>query len=365
LPPAVPDTAPVAAPRTARPRLAALDAARALGVLAMVFGHTLDAVLSPAARATPVMVRYWQARGFTAPLFLLVSGWAVTLAIARSGARGWAVPAGRLRRVVLLLAIGYGLRWPGLDALWNGDREAWARFLAFDALHCIALSLLLTALVLALPWRTAARAAVLGLLALACVVLGAEALTPGAAEGARGLPHAVPLMALVQIVGGTSSFPMFPWAAYFLCGTLVGLVLPADRRGSLWKGAVGLALVVVTLQWPGMGSRAAGDPVLIAFRVGVILTVLALLSLVPAALAARAAPLGKSSLGVYALHLPIVYGWWRFPGLSWRVGQTLGVAAGLAAAVAVLVASYVVWRALAAVARLAEAWARAALAPAR
>lgn len=338
---------PAPAPRPSRPRLAALDAARALGVLAMVFGHTLDAVLSPAARQTPVMLRYWQARGFTAPLFLLVSGWAVTLAIARSGARGWAVPAGRIRRVLLLLVIGYGLRWPGIEFLQAGDRDAWARFLAFDALHCIALSLLLTALVLALPWRAGVKAAILGALAVGAVVLGAEALTPGQAEGARGLPPSVAGMALVQVIGGTSSFPMFPWAAYFLAGTVVGLLAPADRRGSLAKGAVGIALVALTLQFPGMGSRAAGDPVLIAFRVGVVLTVLGLLSLVPARLAAAAAPLGKSSLGVYALHLPIVYGWWQFSGLAWRVGQRLSVAAGLAVAALVLVVSYAVWRLLA------------------
>jgi hypothetical protein len=109
-----------------------------------------------------------------------------------------------------------------------------------------------------------------------------------------------------------------------------------------------------------MGERAAGDPVLIAFRVGVVLTVLAVLSLVPASLAARAAPLGKSSLGVYALHLPIVYGWWRFPGLSWRVGPTLSVAAGLGVAVLVLLASFVAWRVLAAAARVVEVRLRAA-----
>ena len=62
-------------------RFPALDLARALGVLAMVFGHTCDALLSPAARITPAIATYWKARGLTAPLFMMVSGWVVALAL--------------------------------------------------------------------------------------------------------------------------------------------------------------------------------------------------------------------------------------------------------------------------------------------
>jgi acyltransferase len=337
--------------QTARPRLAALDAARALGVLAMVMGHTLDAVLSPAARQTPAMVQYWHARGLTAPLFLLVSGWAVTLAISRSGARGWDVPRGRVRRVALLLFIGYALRWPGwaIERFAAGDRDIWSHFLAFDALHTIALSLLATSLVLALPWRRGAKAALLAALALAAVLLGMGAtIQGGGPPTAAGLPHFLPAMALAQVFRGTSPFPLVPWSAYFFAGALVGLLAPQDRRGAVAMAAVGAALVVGALPFPGLGEREAGDPLLIAFRVGVVLLLLGALELVPASLAARAAPLGKSSLGVYAIHLPIVYGWSAIGGLAWRVGPTLGVGAALATAVAVLVASFVLFRGLAA-----------------
>ncbi len=324
----------------------------------MVMGHTLDAVLSNAARQGPLMARYWQARGFTAPVFLLVSGWAVTLAITRSGATGWAIPRGRLRRVLLLLVIGYGLRWPGwgLGRLLAGDRDVWAHFLAFDALHCIAVALLATALVLALPWHRLVKVAILAGLAAAAVFAGAGAVTPGqlAATGA-GLPRSIPAIAFVQTIGGTSAFPIFPWASYFFAGTLVGLLAPAGRRGAAGLGLVSAALILAATQWWGLGHRTPGDPVLVAYRIGVVLGVLALLSLVPAAIAARAAPLGKSSLGVYAIHLPIVYGWYLLPfwfpwyplrGLSSSVGKTLGPAAGLTVAALVLAGSYVLYRLL-------------------
>ena len=355
---ATPAPALAVTPATRLPRLAALDAARALGVLAMVMGHTLDAVLSDAARQTPLMARYWQARGFTAPLFLLVSGWAVTLAISRSGATGWAVPRGRLRRVLLLLVIGYGLRWPGwaLGRLLGGDRDVWAHFLAFDALHCIAVALLATALVLGLPWHRLAKAALLAALVAAAVYAGGRAVTPGEVFAtAAGLPRSIPGIAYAQMIGGTSAFPLFPWAAYFFAGTLVGLLAPPARRGAAGLGVASVALVLAATQWWGLGHRTPGDPVLVAYRIGVVLAVLALLSFVPAALATRAAPLGKSSLGVYAIHLPIVYGWYLLPfyfgwyplrGLASSVGKTLGPAAGLAVAALVLAGSYVLYRLL-------------------
>ncbi len=351
--PTLPTPDPIALPR---PRVAALDAARALGVLAMVLGHTLDAVVSPAAWQGPAMARYWQVRGLTAPLFLLVSGWAVTLAISRSGARGWAIPRGRLRRVFLLLAVGYALRWPGwgLDRLIAGDREVWAHLLAFDVLHCIALVLLTTSLVLALPWGARAKAAILAGLGVLAAVLGAGAGTPGQIQAsAQGLPGSLLGLALVQAAGGTSPFPIVPWAVYFYAGTVVGLLAPADRRGALALGAVGAALAAVALQFAGLGVRPAGDPILIAFRIGVVLVLLAALSLVPSSLASRAAPLGRSSLGVYAIHLPIVYGWSTIPGLAGRVGKSLGAGEAVGAALLVMVVSYALYRGLGAAWRLA------------
>lgn len=340
-----PDPAGSPAPR--RPRLAALDAARALGVLAMVCGHTLDAVLSAEARQTPGMLRYWAARGFTAPLFLLVSGWAVTLAISRSGATGWAVPRGRLRRVLLLLVIGYALRWPGWWSLFQGSRQAWTGFLAFDALHCIAISILVTALVLALPAPRAAKAALLGGLAACAAIFGTNVLMPGAVEAnGAALPYSVPVIALVQAVGGYSSFPLLPWAAYFFAGAILGLLAPPDRRGVLGMAVTAAATIVVTVYWAGLGNRQPGDPVLIAYRVGVVLAVLSALSLVPARWAALAAPLGKSSLGVYALHLPIVYGWNQFTGLDRQVGRTLDAGGAIGLAVLVLAGCFVATRLL-------------------
>jgi len=331
--------APTAAPPSA-PRLAALDAARALGVVAMVVGHTLDAVLSPAARLEPGVQAYWAARGFTLPLFLTVSGWAVTMAIGRSGARGLAVPRARLPRVWLLLGIGYALRWPGWDVAGLRDLQQgpWAHLLAFDALHLIAVSLLATALVLALPWRPREKALLFAALAVLAVAVGLRPPAPLVPEP-YDLPRG-PVLAVVQAFGGNSPFPIFPWSAHFFTGAIVGLAAQAEPRRALrGLGVVGAVLVAATF-WTGVATLPVGHPLIMLYRTGVVALVLAALAAVPAGAAAKLAPLGKASLAVYAIHVPIVYGWSRTPGLATRVGQSLSIGEALLAALAVLAASF-------------------------
>lgn len=339
-------------------RIAALDAARALGVVAMVVGHTLDAVLAPELRDATVLATYWKARGLTAPIFFVTAGWAATVAIRRSGREGLAVVRGRLPRVLLLLAIGYTLRWPGwaTELLRAGDRATWAHFLAFDALHAIALSLLVAALVLALPWTVREKALAFALLSVLAVALGMEAPLPF--EDAA-LPAAPAAIALAQVRGGTSTFPLFPWAAYFFAGTLLGLAGGHDtRQRATWMAIAGGALVLAT-SWTGVGAMPSAHPVLVAFRIGAVLIVLSALSAIPAAAAARLAPLGRASLGVYAVHVAIVYGWSTHEGLLARVGQTLPLGRALLAAAWVLAASLAVTIGIRAALGAARAVARA------
>jgi len=326
-----------APPAPRRPRLPALDVARALGVIAMVMGHTLDALLSPATRLHPLAVAYWKARGLTAPLFLLCAGWAVTVAIRRAPARGVGIIRDRLPRVLLLLLVGTALRWPGwgLAGLEAGDPAVWGHLLGFDALHTIAWSFLGAACVLALgrPPREE-RLLLLALLTLA-VALGMRAPLPLP----EPLPAWLPALALTQALGGTSPFPLVPWSAYFLAGCLVGRsVGDGGRRASAGLAALGALLVALTC-WQEVGTAPPGAPALIAFRIGVILLLLALLSAAPPGLAAAAAPLGRLSLAIYALHVPVVYGWSTVPGLAWRIGPRLTALPALGVGLVVLVAS--------------------------
>jgi uncharacterized membrane protein len=318
----------------------------------MVAGHTLDALLAPALRSHPAVVAYWKARGFTAPVFIAVAGWAVTAAIQRSGARGWAIPAGRARRVGFLLAIGVFLHWPGwgLEALRAGDPAVFAHLVSFNVLHTIAVSIAVTALLFAaLPARRP-RLLALAAGAVLAVALGMRA---------PGEPATLAGIALEQAIGGTSPFPLFPWMAYFFAGAAVGLlVAEAGRREVAWLAGLGAAAVGATC-WTGVGTMPFNDPVLVVYRIGAFLLLIAVLTRVPASAAARLAPLGRASLGVYALHVPLVYGWSTQPGLVTRVGPTLGPAQAVLVAAAVLLVSLAAQAALSALWR----WARRAAAP--
>jgi uncharacterized membrane protein len=347
-------------PRSPRPtaRIAALDAARALGVVAMVAGHSLDALLAPAAREAPLVVAYWKARGFTAPLFLVAAGWAAAAAVGRSGAGGLAALRRAVPRALLLLAIGYALRWPGwgVELLRAGDRGTWAHLLAFDALHAVALSLLAASLVLGLPLSARARALALVLLAVLSLALGMAAPAP-LPLAPSALPAHPLAIAAVQAAGGTSTFPLFPWAGYFFVGAVLGL---ASRGGATpiagRMAAAGSALVLATC-WTGVGTMPSAHPVLFLYRTGAVLLLFAALSAVPPSAARRLAPLGRASLGVYALHVALVYGWSTHDGLAERIGPTLSLGAALTAAGLVLAAS----AAAAAVGRSLRAAAAAAL----
>jgi uncharacterized membrane protein len=212
----------------------------------------------------------------------------------------------------------------------------WAHFLAFDALHAIAVAMLATTVVLGFGASRRQTGALLALLVVGSVALGLAPPAPATTHA-----PSIPILALAQAIGGTSAFPLFPWVGYFFVGALVGtLAGSGEGRRALAMAGLG-ALLVAGAVWNG-APMAPADPRLFAFRTGVVLVFLAGLSLVPAPLAARLRPIGRASLAVYVIHLPIVYGWSTHQGLLQRVGQQLPLGAALGAGAAVLAASFAV-----------------------
>jgi hypothetical protein len=120
------------------------------------------------------------------------------------------------------------------------------------------------------------------------------------------------------------------------------------------------AVLVAATFGTGVGEMPMGHPLLFTFRSGVVLLALAALCAVPAAAAAKLAPVGRASLGVYAIHVPIVYGWSTHIGLVNRVGPHLGIGRALLVATAVLAVSFALHVAFQLARRHAVAAARAA-----
>lgn len=332
------------------PRHPGLDAARGFAVAAMVLGHTLDALLSPAVRAHPWVQEYWALRGITAPLFLLVSGWVVVAALGEHPRAASEVYGRRVRRALLLLFLGYLLKWPGLatvKALGWGE-PLLSRLFAFDALQCIGTSLLVGATVLLMAPGRWTRAA--ALLALAVGIPLASAMAWRVSEQ---LP--VPLRQAVGTPG--SPFTLFPWMSYFFAGGFAALVLRVLRPGL----PQGLVLTVVGAGTVWLMRQLTPDwsptsPWVIALRVGQGLFAIGLINLLPTLVSRRLAPLGRVSLWLYVLHIPVVYGWGGIRGLSGRVGPTLNLVEALGVGVALLAACYLTATLARAVLKLRQPW---------
>ncbi|PTL84809.1 heparan-alpha-glucosaminide N-acetyltransferase domain-containing protein [Vitiosangium sp. GDMCC 1.1324] len=329
---AAPPPAPVPSPRNT-----GLDRARAVAVIAMVMGHTLDAVLTDEARDGTGMLAYWSMRAVTAPLFLFVAGWAFATTVQRTGAWGPGVLRRYVPRVGLLLGWGYLLRWPGwgLPALFAGDVEVWRHFLAFDALHGVAGALLMGASVLALLKARVARMGALALLAV---------LFPLVSPGLRASVEAGgwPLVLELVLVGRASNFPLFPWAAYFFVGGLTGLGLAGVKRVPHWLCLMGpgTGLLAVMALWGG--DPRSSDLALVVWRVGLLAVVAGLAMLLPSRLDGLLGPVGRASLWVYVVHLPLAYGWSTFAGLAGRLGRSQEVLPALGLALSVLALSLLI-----------------------
>src|SRR5215471_5133560 len=123
-------------------RVIFIDLARALAVIFMLYGHAVDALLAPAFRSGPLYTVWQFQRGLTSCLFLLLSGFAFSIATARHWAAQITLSAAqlkRLRRFSLFMLLGYSLRIPvtPITRLHGASAEQWQAFLSVDVLQLI------------------------------------------------------------------------------------------------------------------------------------------------------------------------------------------------------------------------------------
>ena len=129
-------------------RVIFIDLARALAVVMMVYGHTASALLAPQYRAGPWYDAWQFQRGLTSSLFLLLGGFAFSIATSRHWVSHiqWS-PAivKRVRRFSLFILLGYALHIPvsRLADLGNATDERWRSFLAVDVLQLVGVTFIL------------------------------------------------------------------------------------------------------------------------------------------------------------------------------------------------------------------------------
>jgi uncharacterized membrane protein len=315
-------------------RVIFIDLARALAAGFMLYGHTVSALLAPRYQTGTWFDIWVFQRGLTSSLFLLLSGFAFSIATGRHWSRhGQISPAviKRVRRFSLFILLGYALHFPvaRFVELAYATPERWRSFLAADVLQLIGVTFVGVQLLVML---TRSRRA-FGWTALALAIIAVLA-TPWfwSVDWMARLP--LTIAAYLTPAAG-SQFPLFPWAAYVLLGAALGqwyLTWGTARHDwyanvALFVPGLGLVTLAFVVSWLGGEDAWESIPNQVALRMGASLMLLALIARASQRITRLPHVFGavaQETLLIYFVHLCIVYGsvWNR--GLVQAYGPTLG-----------------------------------------
>jgi uncharacterized membrane protein len=337
----VPSVAPLGGSQSSavhKHRVIFIDLARALAVLFMLYGHSIDALLAPRYR-TGVWFDVWTfQRGLTSSLFLLLSGFAFSVATVRHWGNHLRLSKqvfARARRFAGFVVLGYALHFPvpKLAELRAVADERWRAFLAIDVLQLIGATFLGIQLLVLLT-RTRTALTMTALILATAIVLATPTLW--LAEW----PHRLPVWLSNYLEPGNGSqFPLFPWSAYILLGVVLGQLygrwgaanLPSFANAVLLAGGFGMIAVGLVLRPIASGLFGGGPwtsiPPEVFVRAGSCLVILGLVahgSRVIDTLPRVFGAVAQETLLIYFVHLCIVYGSIWSGGLYEFYGTTLG-----------------------------------------
>jgi len=332
-------------------RVIFIDLGRFLALVFMLYGHTVSALMAPGyQRGTWFEVWNFQ-RGLTSSLFLLLSGFAFSIATSKRWTSHQSFSPAvfkRTRRFVLFLLLGYAIHFPvpRFSMLTTLTEEQWRSFTQVDVLQLIgATFLIVQALVFVVKSRRMFTIAV-------CVL---AALVPA-------LTHPIWVIDWWQILPGWlaaylspargSLFPLFPWATYVLFGAGLGQIYVGWGAARLSSYAMYALLVPgVVLSALGWGLSQIEDapwgpdawnflPIQLAIRIGASLVIFAAIARASqrvTRLPRFFAAVAQETLLIYFVHLMIVYGSIWNSGLAVWYAASLGPMATLLCVLFVLV----------------------------
>ena len=341
-------------------RVIFIDLGRFLALVFMLYGHTVSALLAPEyQRGTWFEVWNFQ-RGLTSSLFLLLSGFAFSIATSKRWHSHQSFSPAvfkRTRRFALFLLLGYAIHFPvpRFSMLTTLTEEQWRSFTQVDVLQLIGATFLIVQ-ALVFVWKSR-RMFTIAVFVLAALVLA--------------LTHPIWVIDWWQILPGWlaaylspargSLFPLFPWATYVLFGAGLGQIYVS------WGAARLSSYAIYTLFVPGVILSALGwglaqiengpwgtdawnfMPIQLAIRIGACLIILAAIARASQRLTRLPrffAAVAQETLPIYFVHLMIVY------GSIWNSGLAVWYAASLGPSATLLCVAFL----LAAMAALGWYW---------
>lgn len=335
-------------------RLHALDLARFLAMVFMMQGHILDALVSRTIIDTDLFPwNVWHLlRGFTAPIFLMVSGAVHAFATKRdeNGKVRADVVNRRIMWGLTIIGIGYLLVFPA-GRVWDlpfVSTSGWNAFFSVNILQLTGVTILL--FIVTMANTTSVKSMGIRALAITAMIV---AVTPvmQVTQVASVLPGW--FGAYLTSASG-SIFPIFPFSAYLFLGLAVGCWLrqiPVERRDALLKkyglrvGGV-VALFAVTLQSVFLIAGVSNDMmehqmsiVLFLRRAGVVLMFFSLcVTILERTYQLRHwySLFGTKSLYIYVIHLILLFGTPWIEGIGRTHYRSLNLSDGLAIAAGIM-----------------------------
>ncbi len=312
---------------TTKERIIFLDIMRAVAVLMMVEGHTVDTLLGDQFRSSDYLFYdIWHAvRGYTAPMFMFISGAVFSYLLNKNKSRFFENKrlVKGIKRFFLLVGLGYLLRYPSHRIIYfsHVSERGWQIFYAVDALHLIGFGILFIVLLRLLAdlfkiesrWFYAVSA--LTILAVTPFIVTAGWLSY--------LP--APVAAYFTSSGG-SYFPLFPWSAYCLAGAFLGNIIAnykdiqKTQRFIRYITIFGFLMLLSSVVFfnSGFEIKPLYHIPLFLQRLGVVLLFSGVVSYMANRL--RQTPkiiiaAGRNTLLIYVVHVIVLYGSAWSPGL--------------------------------------------------
>ena len=295
-------------------RVRAIDLLRGLAVVVMIAVHLCDAFLPDRYRSHDLWHWVNILFGFVAPAFLFLSGVMTSWAVARRR-RDDRSPSDLIVRGFALLLVGFWLQLPSYSLrtiLTLPDADA-LRAVDMNVLQVIGIGMIL--LILLATVRKSSR--------ISSVVLGSLALIIAAATPwVSSFTVDEPVLSL--LIGPDGSFPLSPNLGYVVAGCAAGPIIATmmRKRYSLQLMLAGGAVVILTQLWrmalPGDSFWEPGLPVVL-FRLGGVVMAVGMVGAIVdrwvrigSGLEERRRTvlerIGSMSLGIYVVHLIIIYG---------------------------------------------------------
>lgn len=324
-------------------RLRFIDVFRGLAIILMLHGHTADALLSPNEKASTIFQIYTIFRGFTAPMFLFISGFAFSITTLKNADEYLKLSPKflkRIRKFLFITSLGYFLHLPYLSLkklLNESSFEVLSALFSSDVLQVIGISLLTLQIMLFLS-KDPVKFSKISLYAGIIVFLISPFLFMF--DFSNFLP--LFLSQYLNTFHG-SKFPLFPWMGYILFGNYIGYKFISNLKLGHAETFMSKIFKLSTLTFPVAFALEFGyemiinsnqfliysSPFLSLSRLSFVMIVFYLIWKLEKAISLKFHPLqifGMESLFAYVFHLMVIYGSPLNPTISfsalWR--ESLG-----------------------------------------